>query len=86
MLTGSGATVNNIDQVNVTGGSGANSITIDLSGGAFEPGATTEVTGTSDIEFAVDGGALTDTVIIQGGATAEFLDVTGSGGQAQLGR
>ena len=77
--TCSGATVNNIDTINVNGSTGAETAVIDLSGGTFSPGATAEGTGTSEIEFNADLGSGSDTVVVQGGSTDEFLDVTGSG-------
>src|SRR5436190_9717431 len=40
------ATVNNIDRIAVTGSTGNEKVTIDLSGGQFAPGATSEPTGT----------------------------------------
>jgi Ca2+-binding RTX toxin-like protein len=74
-----GATVNNIDTVNVTGGTGVNALTIDTSGGAFEPGATTGELETSEIEFTIDLAGGTDTVTVQGGGSNDFFDAQSSG-------
>jgi Ca2+-binding RTX toxin-like protein len=42
------------DTIVVNGNTGAENVTIDLSGGQFAPGLTPEGTGTSEIEFVVD--------------------------------
>ena len=48
------ATVANTDRIDATGSAGtAEAIGVDLSGGHFQPGATHEATGTSEIEFVV---------------------------------
>jgi Ca2+-binding RTX toxin-like protein len=52
----------------VSGNTGAEAITIDLSGGPFAPGASVEGTGSSEIEFAIDLGAGTqDRLTVTGG-------------------
>jgi Ca2+-binding RTX toxin-like protein len=48
------ATVTNTDTIVVNGNTGAETITIDLSGGPFGPGVAVEGSGTSEIEFAID--------------------------------
>ena len=48
------ATVNNTDTIWISGGFGHRSLTIDLSGGAFAPGATSESAGDSEIEIFSD--------------------------------
>lgn len=54
-------------------------ITIDLSGGAFEPGATAESDGSSEIEFTLDLPAGMPTLLIAGGTGSDNL-VVGTGG------
>ena len=49
-----GATVNNVDTVEIDAAGGAERITLDLSNGQFAPGATAEGSGTSEIEFTSD--------------------------------
>ena len=77
--TCSGATVNNIDSVNVTGSPSADNLVINTSNGVFEPGQTAEGTGTSDIEFVIDLDGGTDKIDVQGGSGDDFFDATGSG-------
>ena len=48
------ATVANTDTITVTGASGRQTLTVDLSGGTFAPGKTAEPGGVSEIEVAVD--------------------------------
>ena len=73
MVTGSGigdptcggATVNNVDTVEVTGAAGNESLTIDQSVGPFAPGLTAEGTGVSEIEFQqINLGAGTDSLTV----------------------
>ena len=64
------ATTTSTDTVVVNGTTGAENVTIDLSGGQFAPGVAVEGTGTSEIEFVVD---LSTGVL-------DRLTVTGSGG------
>ena len=61
-----GATVNNVDTVEVAGAGGNESLTIDESGGPFAPGLTPEAA-PAEIEFAVDLGAGSDSLTVQGG-------------------
>ena len=62
------ATTANTDTIVVTGNTGAEPLTIDLSGGPFAPGLTPEA-GTSEIEFTVDlGTGVLDRITITGGA------------------
>lgn len=74
-----GATVANVDLVDIVGGTGANNMTINLSGGQLEPGAATEGTGLSEIELDVDLSSGTDKFTLQGGVSNEFLDATSTG-------
>jgi Ca2+-binding RTX toxin-like protein len=60
------ATVLNTDTVVVTGAGGAETFTVDLSGGPFAPGASPEGSGASEIELEVDLGAGADKVVLQG--------------------
>lgn len=75
------ATVNNTDTIFVAGGFGHRSLTIDLSGGQFAPGATSESTGTSEIEIisALGPDPSLDSVIIAGGAGADNIRVGTNG-------
>jgi hypothetical protein len=66
-----GATVNNIDTVNVNGTGAGQTLTIDLSNGRFEPGLTPEGTGISEIEMNVDLGAGADSVVVNGSSLAD---------------
>lgn len=66
-----GATVNNIDTVDVTGANGTETLILDLSGGSFAPGATTEAAGVSEIEFNLALGEGTDSLRVVGGADAD---------------
>ena len=67
-----GATVNNVDTVEVAGAGGNESLTIDESGGPFAPGLTPEAA-PAEIEFAVDLGAGTDPLTVQGSPAAEKI-------------
>jgi len=75
------ATVNNTDTIWISGGFGSRSLTIDLSGGQFAPGATAESAGTSEIEIFSDLGPdpSLDSVIISGGAGADNIRVGTNG-------
>jgi len=63
-----GPTVTTVDTIRANDvSSGTTTFTIDLSGGPFEPGATDEGGGTSEIEFSVDlGGGFPDRLTIIG--------------------
>jgi Ca2+-binding RTX toxin-like protein len=63
-----GPTVTTVDTIRANDvSSGTTTFTIDLSGGPFEPGATDEEDGTSEIEFSVDlGGGFPDRLTIIG--------------------
>jgi subtilisin family serine protease len=76
-----GATVSNTDTINVQGGGGNESLTIDLAAGAFAPGVTTESSGTSEIEFVAGLGAGTDQLTVIGSSAADKLRLgtTGAG-------
>jgi Ca2+-binding RTX toxin-like protein len=73
------ATVKNTDTVYVITGDGAQGLTIDLSNGAFAPGATSEGSGVSEIEFEVDLGAGTDSLSIVGGSGNDRIWFPGNG-------
>jgi extracellular elastinolytic metalloproteinase len=66
-----GATMTNIDSISTTGGSGSESLTIDLSGGPLGPGLTNEGTGTSEIEVSANLGPGADTLAVTGSAAAD---------------
>ena len=61
-----GATVNNIDLINLVGSGLADTANFDFSNGLFEPGLTAEGTGTSEIEINMDMNGATDTITITG--------------------
>lgn len=62
-----GATVNNTDLIDVNGDAGDETVTINLTGGPFAPGATDEGDGTSEIEWDIDlAGSGADTLVVQG--------------------
>ena len=61
------ATVTNTDTVVVNGTTGAETVTIDESGGPFAPGLTPEGTGTAEIEFNLDlSTGVLDRVVVTG--------------------
>jgi Ca2+-binding RTX toxin-like protein len=72
-------TVNNTDRINVTGAAGAETITIDFSGGLFRPGATNEAQGDSEIEIDLAMGAGEDSLIVNGRAENDSF-VSGTAG------
>jgi Ca2+-binding RTX toxin-like protein len=79
---GGAPTVDTVDSVNVTDTSiGTTTFTIDLSGGAFEPGVTTGGEGTSpEIEFHVDLGAqFPDRLTVVGSGGDDDLSFSGAG-------
>src|SRR5262245_7199519 len=67
------ATVNNTKRIDVFGYTGNQALTIDLSNGAFAPGAGHEPTGLSEIEWHVDLGNGTDALTILGSAGADSI-------------
>jgi Ca2+-binding RTX toxin-like protein len=64
------ATVNNTDTITVNGAVGRQNLAIDFSGGAFMPGFTPDAV-SSEIEFAINLGAGSDTLTLAGGSTGE---------------
>ena len=61
------ATTSNTDTISVSGNAGTvETLDIDMSGGAFAPGATPEATGTSDIELVTTLGDASDLVVVHG--------------------
>ena len=75
--TATAATANTIV---VSGNTGSETVTIDLSGGPFGPGATAEGSGVSEIEFAIDlSTGAQDRVTVAGSAGADTV-VLGAGG------
>jgi len=75
------ATVTNTDSVSITGvAMGNESLTIDLSGGAFSPGVTTETTGISEIEFpGADLGDGADSLVVVGTSGADVITFSAGG-------
>ncbi len=73
------ATLTNTRRIAIRGGTSGEKVTIKLGGGAFAPGADLEPSGTAEIEFDVDLGAGTDTLMVSGGAAVDHL-VIGAGG------
>jgi glucose/arabinose dehydrogenase len=49
-----GATVNNVDTIDVKGAKRTQQLTVDLRGGSYEPGATLEAPSSADLELVVD--------------------------------
>ena len=74
-----GATMNNVDSIAVTGDGGAQQVSMDLSGGPIGPGATSEQSGTSEIETSVDLGGGSDSFVLQGSAANDRITI-GTGG------
>lgn len=76
------ATVTTTDTIQVTGTGPSDEVTIDLSGGAFAPGLTTETDGgDSEIEFVVDLGSGTPigAVHLLGGAGSDAITIGDAG-------
>jgi hypothetical protein len=69
------STVTNTDQIVIRGTEIAESFTIDLSGGAFAPGAAAEATGTPEIELVLTTSAGQDRMSILGAGTNDTLQV-----------
>ncbi len=67
------ATVTNTNAIYVNGDAGQQNFIIDLGAGAFAPGKTKESRGVSEIEFVVNLGASTDSIMVRGGSTGETL-------------
>jgi Ca2+-binding RTX toxin-like protein len=68
------------DTIVVNGNTGAENVTIDLSGGQFAPGLTPEGSGTSEIEFVVDlSTGVLDRVTFTGGGGDDTIVVGVSG-------
>jgi Ca2+-binding RTX toxin-like protein len=73
------ATVTNTDTINVTGTNNNHVVTINLSGGQFAPGFTTEATADSEIEFNVTiAGTGTHQLVVQGGAGNDVVRLGGN--------
>jgi Ca2+-binding RTX toxin-like protein len=61
------ATTTNTDSISIAGNAGTvETLVLDMSGGAFAPGATPEGTGISDIELATTLGDAADVVVVHG--------------------
>jgi Ca2+-binding RTX toxin-like protein len=73
------ATVNNTDKIVVNGSLGRQTLTVYLGGGPFEPGATPEGSGTSEIEFQGSLQAGSDEIVVNGGSDPENV-TAGMGG------
>jgi hypothetical protein len=74
-----GATVNNVNTVNVNGAGGNETVTYATTGGNFEPGATAEGAGISEIELYVSLGGGTDSLIAQLGALNDRFTIGTAG-------
>jgi myo-inositol-hexaphosphate 3-phosphohydrolase len=74
-----GATVSNVDTIDVAGAGGDEAVTIDLAGGALSPGATGESSGTSEIELTLALGAGADRLTVLGSASADKLRLGSTG-------
>ena len=89
-----GSTVNNVNTINVNGGAGAQSVTLDLAGGRLEPGLTAEASGVSEIEVNLNLSTGADTLAVKGfsaadnyrfGTTGANLNVDDDGNDVVLG-
>ncbi len=77
-----GATVSAADSIVITGAGGSESVTIDLTNGAFEPGNSAEASGSPEIEWSVDlAGGSGDAIAVSGGPGSDTLTY-GTGGLA----
>lgn len=74
-----GATVDNVDRIEVTGSIGNETLKLDLRNGDFAPGATPEGTGISEIEVFYDGSDASDRLVIMGGATDDTFTLGADG-------
>src|SRR5918999_1688679 len=88
-----GTNLRRVDRIRAVGRGGAQSVTIDLAGGPFAPGATVEGDGSDEVEFEVALGAGEDLLSIRGnegpdalsfGTTGINLDTTESTGDADV--
>ena len=70
-------TVLNTDLISVTGADGSESLTIDLSGGPFAPGATAEGSGLSEIEWVASS---VESLVIQGSSGNDMIRFGSAGG------
>ena len=78
------ATVANTDTIVVNGTTGAETVTIDLSGGQFAPGARWRAPGSSEIEFVVDlSRAYTTGSPYVGGGQADTIVLGASGAESE---
>ena len=68
--SGGTSTVENTDEIELTGSAGINTLAIDLSQGYFAPGATVEPDGSNEIEMTVD---------LLGGSNQMFISFAPSG-------
>lgn len=73
------ATVTNTDLVAVTGGPDRQLVRIGLAAGPFAPGATSEASGGSEIEFSVDLGDGEDELAVSGGSDADHVTAGSEG-------
>ena len=74
------ATTVTTNTIVVSGSTGSETVTIDLSGGPFAPGATAEGSGVSEIEFAIDlSTGAQDRVTVAGSAGADTVALGGNG-------
>jgi Ca2+-binding RTX toxin-like protein len=76
------ATVNSTERIDVVTTAAGDHVTIDLSGGAFAPGSTTEGDDSSEIEFDIAGE--TASVIVVGRDTGDRIGVATDGTDAAL--
>ena len=74
--TCSGSTVLNTDTIDVDGATGTESVTIDISGGAYAPGMTDEPGTTDEIEWSIDP---IGELAIEGSAVADTIRLGSSG-------
>jgi hypothetical protein len=74
-----GATTSTVDQIAITGDDGVDALTLDLTGGAFGPGAEVEPTGTSEIEFTIELDAGADQLTLVGTSGKDTLSIGADG-------
>ena len=74
------ATVTNTSKVVVTGAGGGETVTVDLTGGAFTPGSGAEATGAPDIELEVGFGTSGPDLLVVDGAAGPDAIRLGAGG------
>ena len=74
------ATTTNTDTISIAGTGGTiETLVVDMSGGAFEPGATAESTGTAEIELNTSLGDTTDVIVVHGTSGPDTIRIGQNG-------